>query len=256
MTNNCSSPIFIGGLMKSGTSLLRKLISNHPNIFGGLETHWFTEDFVNYWQDGQSERMQWLRQFYELSEQEMTFIINQSKDATEFFYRFMEYCTHKAGKKRWVEKTPDNVFQIQTILEVWPDAKVLIMYRNFLDVYASWKKNKKKTLKYFIETGKKYNEQILQYKDHPSILMITYKDLVTETQPTLQKVFHFIREDYLKGLEDYQGDQTDYEKVLKVTGKKSPTTESLSKPIFRNSIDQWKQVLDDKEVQLIQQHLS
>ena len=37
-------PIFIGGMFKSGTSLLRRLIGSHPTIFAGLETNWFRLD--------------------------------------------------------------------------------------------------------------------------------------------------------------------------------------------------------------------
>ena len=37
-------PIFIGGMPKSGTTLVRKYIGNHPQIFSGLESNWFELD--------------------------------------------------------------------------------------------------------------------------------------------------------------------------------------------------------------------
>ena len=39
-----SNPIFVGGYFKSGTSLLRALLGQHPDIASGLETHWFAID--------------------------------------------------------------------------------------------------------------------------------------------------------------------------------------------------------------------
>lgn len=36
-----NAPIFIGGLYKSGTSLLRAMLGQHSNIASGLETFWF-----------------------------------------------------------------------------------------------------------------------------------------------------------------------------------------------------------------------
>ena len=33
--------IFIGGMYKSGTSLLRSMIGQHSAVFSGLETNWF-----------------------------------------------------------------------------------------------------------------------------------------------------------------------------------------------------------------------
>jgi len=40
----CTSPIFVGGYFKSGTSLLRALLGQHPDVASGLETHWFAID--------------------------------------------------------------------------------------------------------------------------------------------------------------------------------------------------------------------
>ena len=35
-----SSPAFVGGMYKSGTSLLRAMLGRHSRIFTGLETQW------------------------------------------------------------------------------------------------------------------------------------------------------------------------------------------------------------------------
>ncbi|MBT5190889.1 MAG: hypothetical protein HOM07_00975, partial [Rhodospirillaceae bacterium] len=42
-----TSPIFIGGLMRSGTTLFRAMLSQHSAIASGLETHWFDIDWPN-----------------------------------------------------------------------------------------------------------------------------------------------------------------------------------------------------------------
>lgn len=252
MEQNISSPIFIGGLMKSGTSLLRKLISLHPNVFGGLETFWFSGDFVNYWQDGNSKRQQWLAEFFEISALEMEAIRKEAIDAYDFLNRFMDYCAKKEGKSRWVEKTPDNVFYLETIWSHWEGAKVLIMQRDLRDVYASWKKNKKRSLENFLEIAAQYQIEVTKYRADDRLLLISYKDLVMDTRGVLKKVFPFIGENYLEGLENYEGDESDYNKVLKVTGKISATTESLKKPIFTNSLNQWKEILNTEEAEKIQ----
>ena len=38
-------PIFIGGIFRSGTTLLRAMLGQHPNIAAGLETYWFDIDW-------------------------------------------------------------------------------------------------------------------------------------------------------------------------------------------------------------------
>ena len=37
-------PIFIGGMFKSGTSLLRAMLGRHSRLFAGLETQWLAQD--------------------------------------------------------------------------------------------------------------------------------------------------------------------------------------------------------------------
>ena len=40
------APIFIGGMFKSGTSLLRAMLGQHSAIASGLETYWFDWDWA------------------------------------------------------------------------------------------------------------------------------------------------------------------------------------------------------------------
>ncbi|MDP6272194.1 MAG: sulfotransferase, partial [Alphaproteobacteria bacterium] len=46
MPESPTTPIFIGGLYKSGTSLLRAMLGQHANIAAGLETNWFEVDWA------------------------------------------------------------------------------------------------------------------------------------------------------------------------------------------------------------------
>ena len=241
------SPIFIGGLMKSGTSLLRKLLTLHPNIFGGLETHWYSDEFINHYKDGNSVRQKWLLDFFDVTNEEVAPLRKASVNGFEFFDLFMNYCTKRDGKMRWVEKTPDNVFHIQTIWQNWPNAKIIILKRDFKDVYASWKKNKKRSFEFFLNQATEYLQIIETYNNHENFMTINYESLVNDTKFALNEVLEFIGEPYKERLENYQGDLTDYNKVLEITGKVSPTTISLSKPIFSSSIGQWKEILSSAE---------
>lgn len=245
------TPIFIGGLMKSGTSLLRKLLGTHPDIFGGLETHWCSQDFKDSWQDGQGTRQEWLLKFFEVDTETANDIRAKSNSAFEFFNSFMNYVTERADKNRWVEKTPDNFRHIEEILKEWPDAKILILNRDKLDVYASWKKNNKFDIGYFIKDSKAFTEMFEKYNSHPSVQVIFYETLVNETKETLKSVCNFIDSPYIEGLENYKGDDHDFKKVLTVTGKESPTTDSLRRPIFNSSIGQFADILTEAEIKTI-----
>lgn len=246
-------PIFVGGLMKSGTSLLRKLLGTHPDIFGGLETHWCSEDFKATWQRGEGTRQEWLLKFFEVDTETASKLRQEAISANDYFNRFMDYVTQRADKKRWVEKTPDNFRHVEEILTEWPNASVLILNRDPKDAYASWKKNNKHNLDHFMIDLREYLAVIDQYANHPGVLVVSYEGLVGNSRATLMKVCDFIGASYIDGLENYQGDDKDYKKVLEVTGKESPTTDSLRKPIFDSSIGQYKSILTEAEINRIEQ---
>ena len=64
------NPVFIGGLMKSGTSLLRVLLGQHKHLFAGSETHWFEDSVRLHWGNPESRRMNLLLTFYDLGPDE------------------------------------------------------------------------------------------------------------------------------------------------------------------------------------------
>ena len=147
------------------------------------------------------------------------------------------------------------MFHIKTILDNWPGAKILIMQRNPLDVYASWKKNRKRDLDFFLKQTNLFNK-VLDKLDSKSVMIVKYETLVYSAKPTLIAILDFLNEPYVSGIEDYGGDSTDFEKVLAVTGKLSPTTDSLRKPIFQSSVNQWRDILDKTEINKISNYYS
>lgn len=237
--------------MKSGTSLLRKLLSSHPEIYGGMETHWCSEDFKNTWTTGEGTRQEWLLKFFDTDTDVANEFRDLSNSSNEFFTKFMDHVTQRNNKIRWVEKTPDNFRHVPEILKQWPGAHVIILKRDPLDVYASWKKNNKYSLERFIQDLKQYRAVVQEFKSEPRFKIVQYEELVSDSKAVLMDVFDFISAEYKEGIENYSGDDEDFLKVLEVTGKRSPTTESLRKPIFDSSIGQYAEILTPEEIKAI-----
>jgi hypothetical protein len=250
-------PIFIGGMMKSGTSLLRVLISNHPNIYGGLETHWFNSDILINFKDHNSPRIKLLRELYDVDESDFINLQQCSTSGIDFFNNFMIYCAERANKKRWVEKTPDNIFHLPLIKKTWPSAKFIHVIRDHRDIYASWKKNNKLDLAQFIINVKRIKEIIPDYKElnNKFYMEINYLDIILDTTNSLKKIFEHMDEPWVEGLDNYGGDSFAYDKILETTNKVSPTALSLRKPIFQTSIGRWKNILSAEEIQAIEKEM-
>ena len=253
-----NNPLFIGGSMKSGTTLLRTMLSYHPNIFGGMETHWFTKEFLENWDNEDSIILKKLCDFYNVTNVEINQIIEISGHSVEFINNFLGYCTLKSGKKRWVEKTPGNLGKIDEIYNNWRDAKFINCIRDCRDIYASWKKINKLNINLFIDyfldlislKGDTINEKTDNY------YFIKYEDLIKDRHNELVNLFNFISEEYQKDIGDFKGDNTVYNKVLNVVGKVSTTGVSLSKPLNDSGVGQYHEVLSRTEVRIIEKELS
>ena len=255
--NSLNSPIFIGGMMKSGTSLLRVLLGKHPNIFASYETHWFD---LHLHQNGGSEpapREKWLRELYDVPECDFEQLKLDATSAEDFLDRFMTYCTRRAGKRRWVEKTPDNIRHLSRIWDFWPDAKVIHVRRDLRDIFASWKKNKKGTLAQFLQIAKTTYQEIgeLLGTETRRYREVSYECLVRQTRSAMQAVLDFVGEAWAPGMDRNDTANFEYERVKAVVGVHSATAISLKKPIFTDSVGQWRKMLTQTEAAQIETQL-
>jgi len=259
-----NSPIFLGCQPRGGTSLLRTMLGKHPNIYGGdgFETNWFSDEMRDRWKNNKSRRQNWLQEWYGVSEKELLMIKDKSDSGIDFFNHFMNFCTKREGKSRWIEKTPDNLRHFKLIFEYWPNAKFIHGIRDFRDVYASWKSNNLGSLRNievneFVERVQSSYHQIehLLGKKKSNYLETKYEDLVIDPKNTITNILNFLNEPFVEGIEFYEGNSEELEKVQKIIKKKSSTSISLTKPIFNSSIGRWEKILSNKEVAIIENEL-
>jgi len=231
-------PIFIGGLMKSGTTLLRVLLGQHPNLYAGFESHWYEDDIRHNWFNPDSERLKLSLSLLDINGDEYKELhsIKSSDPDREFIDIVMEYCSKRAGKERWVEKTPDNIRYRSLIKKQWPDAKFIHVIREYKDIYASWKINRKESIQDFIDKVKYIYEGNLDYlgKQTDDYLEVNYNDLVLNTEATMRNVFRYIGEQWHDSCKELDIDMTSEErkKFKNLMNRESATLVSLSKPIF------------------------
>lgn len=242
------SPLFIGGLMKSGTSLVRKLLSQHPHIFGGFETHWFEEEVLHGWKDIESRRQRWNRELYEIPEDEFEEIVSSSSSGPGFLDAMMTYCAAREGKHRWVEKTPDNVLHLPLIRLNWPDAQFVYVVRDLRDVWTA-QRRKQVSFNDFLDSTSRHIEALdgLLGSETEFYIEIHYESVVTDAEKSMRTLLDRIGEPWLPELSDYKGDPSEFRRILDVTGKESSTARSLSKPIFSSKIGEWRHEISENE---------
>ncbi len=165
------APVFVVGYMHSGTTLLQDILGRHPDLFSGRGESKFFEFLPTIrtrhpdLSDAQQRRAlveTTLRaalggfsatgilrppppELAVLDGIDPALIASVESEAAaardhgDLFRLACEHLAHRAGKPRWLEKTPTHVFHIDEIVRSVPDALFVEITRDPRDVLASKK---------------------------------------------------------------------------------------------------------------------
>ncbi len=130
------SPIFVIGVPRSGTMLLRILLDSHSEIAGAPETSWLAggygrlslREFIDYLCNGEIGPVKNLTG--------VTPVVIKSA-GREFLKIILKQYISKRQRKYLVLKTPDDIGYLEFILELFPDSKYIHIYRDGRDVACS-----------------------------------------------------------------------------------------------------------------------
>lgn len=189
--------ICIGGCGRSGTSLLQKLITKHDLVEGGAEFG-FTDKIINLY-----HLMDWHEERGHLSS-----LIDKEglKESFKDFYHSFFTSFSDKDPLYISEKTPSNIFVMDKLLRLFPDAKFICIYRDGRAVLSSHIQVRKRSIShghFNQELGLRrvsdlWNRSIeAQLKWTSSLptaqlLILKYEDLVTDPSQTIESVLNFL----------------------------------------------------------------
>ncbi len=195
-----SSPIFILGVPRSGTTLLSFILDSHPNIAVGRETL-IMKGIQQILCDakGNDDTTLLFRNWYQRYGLERPQFLEYIRNfLTEFFSDYARKC----GKQRWGEKTPLHMHYVELIREIFPDAKLIHIIRDPRAVCASrksWKGNVE-------EFAKEWQDQNIHVSDFgaqtgPRLFKkIRYEDLVLNPRLVLTDLMDYLEEPMTESL--------------------------------------------------------
>ncbi len=226
------SPIFVGGLERSGTTLMRYLLDSHPHIACGPESKLFQRD--SRLQDIYTDlRTIWpaiLSPHYAFD----PYMVDQVMAALMHSI-FMPYCQQQ-DKPRWAEKTPRNILVIDTLFAWFPAAQFIHMIRDPRDAFCSVRERSTKDMPHWaaktpeltaadwcrrINSGLAWRERPERYRE------VRYEELVTQPAAILRPLFAFLDEPWAAS-------------VLE------------NNPTFSTSVGRWRSELSAAEVAAIE----
>jgi hypothetical protein len=199
-----TSPIFVVGCFRSGTTLIEQILRQHPRIGGpGFETLLFTH-VVPGRRLPNFNAEQWNRWITEVSDLRGLEAVRDTPLAT--FEKNVARAISLEKKQRWVEKSPWHLFHVERILQRYPQARFISVVRDGRDVVTSIvhtpyvlprirsRLNRLVAACVLWEWMATEGLRLLtSEKLRDSILPLRYEDIVTDTQATLPQLDDFLQ---------------------------------------------------------------
>jgi tetratricopeptide (TPR) repeat protein len=227
--NTDSTPIFILGLPRSGTTLVEQILASHPEVFGAGELAvliTLIEAFCSRESAGQFPEC----------------ILNLDKDVFDKIGAtyIEEIRKYAKGEKHITDKMPDNFLRIGLIKTILPNAKVIHCTRNPMDnCFSIFKNDFKGLFKYAYdmdELGKYYKlyRDLMEYweKNLPEfICSIKYEELVSDQESQTKNLLDFCNLSWDEAC-------LSFHKTERRVGTSSLA--QVRKPIYKDSVELWK----------------
>lgn len=253
-----NAPIFIVGPPRSGTSLLSAIIGSHSRIACGPETDLFnalpleeisTQKLGENWPKRAIEQLEAitypdgnsLSHHFGLTIEQLEGHLSAQRFSAQSIYAAIPACFAAAQEKpRWAEKTPRHLLYVQSIRELFPDAKIIRIVRDPRDSVPSVIKNiglSTSLIGEFYRWAAIYEESNPFFLRDRNCITVKYEDLVLDAEKEISRICGFLGEEFER--EMLKRKAADNVRVASEVWKRD-----IDKKITAENIFGWKKRLD------------
>lgn len=223
-----TTPIFVLGLQRSGTTWLANLLCQHESCAGiqsddhnGIHESVFFSHFSRSYGDLNVEKNfeRFVRDFAQsdyfllsnLSRKWFADLPHRSYGA--IFYDLMERVARREGATHWVEKSPHHALYSQELSELFPNARFICLLRKPSSLIPSllnapWRQRIRYPLRALdilrsCVTYTLYKKHLLYFaRSNPNAIVLRYEDLVAHPEDELRRLCLFLGFEYKTELLD------------------------------------------------------
>lgn len=225
MDNLPRGPIFIGGVERSGTSLLYALLGSHPNIAMTRRTNLWPYFYRQYGDLAEPENLDRLLNTWKTYRRVWVLDLNLEAIRKEFylgetsytrlFALLWEQFADRMGKPRWGDKSLHTERYADVIFRAFPGARILHIVRDPRDRFASALK-RWKVIRGGVGSGTgmwldSVRTGYRNLRKYPGqYRFVRYESLAAEPEKTMQEICDFIGEVYdpeiltMRGAENFR----------------------------------------------------
>ena len=226
-------PIFVVGMPRAGSTLIEQILASHSAIDGALEFHHIGA--IAQRLDGRRRRGQAPRYPDRLTE----LTADNARDLGERY--LADTRIQRAGAPHFVDKMPNNFRHLGLIHMILPNARVIdarrepmaCCFSNYKQLFASGQE-----FSYDLETLGTYYRDYVALMQHwhgvlpGKVLCVQYEDVVADLEGQVRRMLDFL------GL-PFEQSCLDYHRTERAV--RTPSSEQVRQPIFREGLDQWRQ---------------
>lgn len=202
--------VLIGCSPSTGSSLLRRMLDRHSEIFCGSETSLFAKPLLyTDWKANKAKLSRssifglnnggWhnfigvdLSSEYLLTKAELRKMTQQDYASfPDFSTAFYKPVLKQSNASLWIEKTPSNAFTLELFLNTFNEGRVIHIVRDPLDVIASLH-NRGMDLYNAVAVCLLNMAAALETRNNPRSHLVKYETLISEPTATLKGICHFL----------------------------------------------------------------
>jgi len=148
------------------------------------------------------------------------------------------------GKKRWVEKTPNHLYDVDKIRHYFPKSPIIRIIRDPRDVALSLEKmpwGPNSFLNALLLCKEYYDRSWKFFKKDKRTYTIYYEDLIISPEMELKKLCNFLHE-------EFEGEMLNTRHSLAhVNRANEPWKQKIDSPLDRNRVYYWKRELTEEK---------
>jgi hypothetical protein len=267
------APIFVVGVARSGTTLLSAMLSAHPRLDCGPESRFFAR-FRHLDARARArilDPVTWPRPAVDF----MASLRNQDHSIVELFgltlpqigrylgerepslAAMLESLTvlhaQRAGKARWIEKTPRHLLMTDTLRALWPEATFVRIVRDPRDVAMSLARMpfaKESVVGNLVRIDDDDRASRARIDADPRSVTLRYEDLVLEPERELRRICDAIGETYDPAMLESR------ETAANVAAEHEWWKESVAGPLTSSSIGRWRESMSTDAKRFAALHLA
>lgn len=243
MGSNRVKPIFIFSLPRSGSTLLQRVLSSHEEIATSAEP-WLLLPLLTIFEDGSNYSEYYFKTAQHaiddfiggLPETETDYLNEVSQFALNLYDKHAKH--HKPSANYFIDKTPRYALIADKVVDSFPDAKFIFLWRNPLSIIASsmetWGAGRWNLYLIKVDLYKGLQKLLELYVRNPDrYCSINYEFLISDNEKAMKKVQDFI---------GIKNSALKFESAIhRVEGRMGdPTGQYTYSGISDSSVEKWK----------------